>query len=42
VRDWKQFAEHHRRSDPDFVSEREKLLQDHAKRYFKSQVSYLP
>jgi hypothetical protein len=41
VREWEQFAAHHRRDDPDFLSEREKLLQDHAK-HFRGKVSYLP
>jgi hypothetical protein len=42
VREWVLFAEKHRPGDPDFLSEREALLQDHARRFFNGRVSYLP
>ena len=42
VRHWIEFAKNHHPDDPDFVAEREKVLQANAKEFFRGEVSYLP
>ncbi|MDQ6868148.1 MAG: hypothetical protein M3178_06990 [Pseudomonadota bacterium] len=42
VREWEQFMKKHPPTDPTFTAEKEKLVQDHAKRFFKGKVSYRP
>ncbi len=42
VREWTEFVKSHSPQDPTFAREKEKLLQDHAKRFFEGKVSYRP
>jgi hypothetical protein len=42
VREWEQFMKNPPPKDPTRAAEREKLVQDHAKRFFKGKVSYRP
>ncbi len=42
VREWEKFMKNHSPNDPTFATEKEKLVQDHAKRFFKGKVSYRP
>ena len=37
-----QFMKNHSTKDPTFGGDKEKLVQDHAKRFFKGKVSYRP
>ncbi len=41
-RDWREFNSTHSPRDPNFAAEKEKLIQRHAKRFFKGKVSYRP
>jgi hypothetical protein len=38
--EWEVFMRQHSPTDSDFTIEKEKLLQDHAKRFFKGSISY--
>lgn len=40
--EWEEFKKNNRPTDPDFAVEKEKLVQDHAKRFFEGRVSYQP
>jgi hypothetical protein len=42
VREWAEFIRKNPPPDPLPAAEKEKLLQDHAKRFFKGKVSYIP
>jgi Domain of unknown function (DUF4157) len=39
-REWEEFNKKHNSGDADFAVEKEKLLQDHAKRFFEGRLSY--
>ncbi|HYR86510.1 MAG TPA: DUF4157 domain-containing protein [Terriglobia bacterium] len=41
-REWEAFKQAHQPSDPDFTAAKDKLAQDHAKRFFEGRVSYKP
>lgn len=42
MRDWTEFNQAHSPEDATYVDEREKLIDKHAKKYFKGKVSYTP
>lgn len=42
VHDWQEFNKTHSRANSNFDVEKEKVIQDHAKRFFKGKVSYRP
>jgi Domain of unknown function (DUF4157) len=41
-REWKDFREKHKPSDPDFGAAKERLLENHATRFFEGRVRYKP
>jgi hypothetical protein len=42
IRHWIEFAKNHQPDDPDYLAQREMVLQANAKRFFRGEVSYLP
>jgi len=42
IRDWTEFNQTHSPTDSTFIADREKMVQAHAKRYFKGKVAYTP
>jgi hypothetical protein len=40
--EWQEFQKNHSATDSDFAAEKEKLLQEHARRFFEGRVSYQP
>jgi hypothetical protein len=42
IRDWAEFNKAHSPEDSTYIAEREKLIQNHAKRFLKGKVSYTP
>lgn len=42
VIDWQEFMTKHSPNDPNFATEKENLIQNHVKRFFKGKVSYRP
>jgi hypothetical protein len=40
--DWEEFMKKHSPQDPTFATEKENLIQNHVKRFFKGKVSYRP
>jgi hypothetical protein len=41
-REWEEFNKNNKPSDPDFATQKEKLIQDHARRFLEGRVSYQP
>lgn len=39
-REWREFMQRHRPTDPDFEQRKERLLQDHARRFFRGLLTY--
>jgi hypothetical protein len=42
AREWTDFFQKNKASDPGFAAKKEKLLQDHATRFFEGKISYTP